>query len=71
MQVTPQMMIPWTADLAPANIRARSMSITLAGLILGLVMGRVLAGVVSNFSSWRNVYWMATGLQSGESVFDV
>ncbi|KAI9637881.1 uncharacterized protein MKK02DRAFT_42260 [Dioszegia hungarica] len=62
--VTPQICIPWTADLAPSNIRAKSMSITLSGLIVGLVMGRVLAGIISNFSSWRNVFWMAVALQS-------
>jgi predicted MFS family arabinose efflux permease len=44
------------------------MSITLSGLIVGLVMGRVLAGIISNFSSWRNVYWMAVALQSCEST---
>ncbi|WVR05316.1 hypothetical protein IAU60_002330 [Kwoniella sp. DSM 27419] len=64
LTVTPQICIPWTADLAPSNRRARSMSITLSGLIFGLVMGRVLAGVISNFASWRDVYWMAVGLQA-------
>jgi predicted MFS family arabinose efflux permease len=43
------------------------MSITLSGLIFGLVLGRVLAGVMSNFASWRDTYWMAVGLQGGES----
>ncbi|KAK4687476.1 hypothetical protein P7C73_g2642, partial [Tremellales sp. Uapishka_1] len=61
--VTPQICIPWTADLAPANIRAKAMSITLSGLIFGLVFGRVLAGIISNFASWRDAYWLAVGLQ--------
>jgi len=64
-KVTPQICIPWTADLAPADRRARAMSITLSGLIFGLVLGRVSAGIISNFSTWRNTYWMAVGLQAG------
>ncbi|WWC89895.1 uncharacterized protein L201_004824 [Kwoniella dendrophila CBS 6074] len=63
LTVTPQVCIPWTADLAPANKRATSMSITLSGLIFGLVLGRVLAGILSNFASWRDTYWLAVGLQ--------
>ncbi|WWC60976.1 uncharacterized protein I303_103553 [Kwoniella dejecticola CBS 10117] len=63
LTVTPQICIPWTADLAPANKRATAMSITLSGLIFGLVLGRVLAGIISNFASWRDTYWLAVGLQ--------
>jgi len=63
LTVTPQIVIPWTADLAPSNRRARAMSITISGLIFGLVLGRVLAGIVSNFASWRDTYWMAVALQ--------
>ncbi|EIW66281.1 hypothetical protein TREMEDRAFT_65551 [Tremella mesenterica DSM 1558] len=61
--VSAQVCIPWTADLAPANIRARSMSITLSGLISGLVIGRVLGGVFSTYASWRDTYWWAMALQ--------
>ncbi|WVQ98877.1 hypothetical protein IAU59_006008 [Kwoniella sp. CBS 9459] len=63
LTVTPQIVIPWTADLAPSNRRASAMSITLSGLITGLVFGRVLAGILSNFASWRDAYWLAVGLQ--------
>ncbi|WVQ78595.1 hypothetical protein IAT38_000681 [Cryptococcus sp. DSM 104549] len=63
LTVTPQIAIPWTADLAPSNRRATAMSVTLSGLIMGLVCGRVLAGIISNFASWRDTYWMAVGIQ--------
>ena len=65
LQVTPQICLPWTADLAPSDRRARAMSITLSGLVFGLVFGRVLAGVISNFASWRDTFWLAVGLQGG------
>lgn len=44
------------------------MAITLSGLILGLSLGRVLGGIISNFASWRDTYWLAVGLQ-GFAVF--
>lgn len=47
------------------------MSITLSGLILGLALGRVLGGVVSNFASWRYTYWLAVGLQGSEFAFEL
>lgn len=43
------------------------MSITMSGLIAGLCMGRVLAGVIAEKTSWRNTYWFAVGVQGGES----
>ncbi|GFZ45710.1 hypothetical protein JCM24511_03439 [Saitozyma sp. JCM 24511] len=63
LTVSPQICIPWTADLAPSNRRAQAMSITLSGLIFGLVLGRVLGGIMANFASWRDTYWLAVGLQ--------
>lgn len=65
--VTPQICIPWSADLAPSNIRARAMSITLSGLIVGVVQGRLLAGVFATYTTWRDTYWFAVAIQGGES----
>ena len=32
--------------------------------MLGILVARVLSGTISNFTTWRAVYWMAFGLQS-------
>ena len=61
--VTPQVLIPLAADLAPPHRRAASIAIVYSGLLLGILMARVLAGVIAQFTSWRNVYYMALGLQ--------
>ncbi|KAJ3554837.1 hypothetical protein NPX13_g10504 [Xylaria arbuscula] len=61
--VTPQLMLPLVGDLAPAHRRAASLSIVVSGLALGLLVARVLSGVVANFTSWRNIYWLALGAQ--------
>ncbi|KAI1336475.1 MFS general substrate transporter [Xylariaceae sp. FL0016] len=61
--VTPQLMLPLVGDLAPPNRRAASLSIVVSGLALGLLIARVLSGIVANFTSWRNIYWLALGAQ--------
>ncbi|KAF8895775.1 major facilitator superfamily domain-containing protein [Mucidula mucida] len=61
--VTPQVLIPLAADLAPPARRASAMSIVLAGLLLGILLARVLSGIIGEFSSWRAVYYLAIGVQ--------
>ncbi|KZP00314.1 MFS general substrate transporter [Calocera viscosa TUFC12733] len=60
--VTPQVMLPFAADLAPPHRRASAISIVLSGLLLGILIARVLGGIIGQFSTWRNVYWMSVGL---------
>lgn len=61
--VTPQLMLPLVGDLAPPNRRAAALSIVVSGLMLGVLVARVLSGTISNFVTWRAVYWMSLGLQ--------
>ena len=61
--VTPQILMPLAADLAAPERRASALSVVLSGLMLGVLMGRVLAGVIGNFNTWRIVYYTATGVQ--------
>ena len=61
--VTPQVLLPLAADLAPPHRRAAAISVVFSGLLFGILLARVLAGVIANFSSWRNVYFVAVGLQ--------
>jgi predicted MFS family arabinose efflux permease len=61
--VTPQLMLPLVGDLAPPNRRAAALSIVVSGLMLGVLVARVLSGTMTNFVTWRAVYWMALGLQ--------
>lgn len=57
-------MMPLAADLAPPSRRAQSMAIVLSGLMLGLLVARVLGGVIAEFTSFRDVYWMSVGAQA-------
>ena len=61
--VTPQILMPLAADLATPERRASALSVVLSGLMLGILIARVLAGVIGNFNTWRIVYYMAIGVQ--------
>lgn len=56
-------MLPLVGDLAPVHRRASALSVVVSGLALGLLVARVLSGVVANFTAWRNIYWLALGAQ--------
>ncbi|KAK8030055.1 hypothetical protein PG993_011346 [Apiospora rasikravindrae] len=61
--VTPQIMLPLVGDLAPPEKRAASLSVVVSGLAMGLLIARVLSGIVANYTAWRNIYWLAFGAQ--------
>ena len=61
--VTPQLMLPLVADLAPPHRRATALAIVVSGFATGILVARLLSGVITNFTSWRTVYWMSVGLQ--------
>ncbi|KAA1476123.1 MFS general substrate transporter [Dentipellis sp. KUC8613] len=62
--VAAPVLIPLAADLAPPARRASAMAIVLSGLLLGIVIARVFAGLIAQFASWRIVYYAAVGVQA-------
>jgi predicted MFS family arabinose efflux permease len=63
VSVTPQILMTLAVDLATPERRASALSVVLSGLTLGVLIARVLAGVIGNFNTWRIVYYMAIGVQ--------
>jgi predicted MFS family arabinose efflux permease len=61
--VTPQLMLPLVGDLAPPHRRASSLALVTSGLLLGMLIARLLGGVMANYTDWRNVYWFGLGAQ--------
>ncbi|KAL8779202.1 MAG: hypothetical protein Q9213_007048 [Squamulea squamosa] len=58
-----QAVLPLVGDLAPSHRRATALSVVSSGLLLGLLFARLLSGVVTEYTAWRNIYWLSFGLQ--------
>lgn len=58
-------MLPLVGDLAPPHRRAAALSIVVSGLLLGMLIARLLSGILTNYTSWRTIYWLSLGLQYG------
>jgi len=56
-------MMPLVGELAPPAKRGQALSIVVSSLILGILIARLLSGVLTNYTSWRNIYWFALGMQ--------
>jgi predicted MFS family arabinose efflux permease len=61
--VTPQLMLPLVGDLAPARRRATALSIVVSGLLLGMLIARLLSGILTQYTTWRSIYWFSLGMQ--------
>ncbi|OIW31632.1 MFS general substrate transporter [Coniochaeta ligniaria NRRL 30616] len=61
--VTPQLMLPLVGDLAPPARRASSLAIVVSGMAMGMMIARLLSGIVANYTDWRNIYWFGFGTQ--------
>ncbi|KAG0691516.1 major facilitator superfamily domain-containing protein, partial [Suillus ampliporus] len=62
--VTPQILIPLVADLAPPARHGSAISFILSGNLLGILLAWVLSGIVANFTSLCIVYCTSIGIQS-------
>lgn len=56
-------MLPLVGDLAPPTKRAAALSIVVSGLLLGMLIARLLSGILTNYTTWRSIYWLSLGLQ--------
>ncbi|RDW88914.1 hypothetical protein BP6252_00946 [Coleophoma cylindrospora] len=61
--VTPQLMLPLVGDLAPLHRRATALSIVVSGLLLGMLIARLLSGILTQYTSWRTIYFFSFGVQ--------
>lgn len=56
-------MLPLVGDLAPLHRRATALSIVVSGLLLGMLIARLLSGILTQYTSWRSIYWFSLGVQ--------
>ncbi|MGJ5898170.1 MFS transporter [Streptomyces niveiscabiei] len=63
--VVPQLLVPFVAERAPADRRARHVAAVVAGLFTGIVAARVLGGIVGQAFGWRWAFVGAALLTAG------
>ncbi|CAA7266063.1 unnamed protein product [Cyclocybe aegerita] len=63
LNVAAQILVPLVAEIAPPDQRAFAFSIVLTGLMFGILVARVIAGIIGQFIMWRIVYYTAFGAQ--------
>lgn len=57
--VAVQVLVPYAAHLAPAASRGRAVGNVMSGLMLGIMLARPIAGVISELASWHRVFFLS------------
>jgi len=56
-----QDIVPASAALAPERSRGKTVGTVMTGLLVGILLSRVVSGVVAEYVGWRAMYLMAAG----------
>lgn len=57
-----QQIVPFAADLAEPAARGRTVGTVMSGLLAGILLARVVSGVVGEALGWRPMFWLGAGL---------
>lgn len=60
--VVPQLFVPMAAELSVKERRSANIGIVMSGLLLGILLSRMLSGIVGELWGWRSMYAIASGL---------
>jgi predicted MFS family arabinose efflux permease len=62
LSVVAQILVPFAAALASEEERGRVVGTVMSGLLLGILLARTFAGLLSRIGGWPTVYWVAAAL---------
>lgn len=57
--VAVQMIVPMAAHMTPAATRGRVVGSIMSGLMVGIMLARPVSSILSEFLSWRGVFWVS------------
>lgn len=60
--VVAQVIVPLGAALASPHQRGQVVGSIMSGLLMGILLARTAAGLLSELGSWRTIYWCAAGV---------
>ena len=63
-----QILVPYAAHLAPNALRGRVVGNVMSGLMLGIMLARPAASLVTEALSWRAVFFISSALMAGLAV---
>ncbi len=59
--MTPQLLVPFAAGLAPPGERGKVVGTMMSGILLGILLARTVSGFVGAAFGWRAMFGMASG----------
>ncbi|HZT66682.1 MAG TPA: MFS transporter [Acidimicrobiales bacterium] len=68
MSVLAQVLVPFSASLAPEHERGRVVGMVMSGLLIGILLARTVAGYLAETGSWRVVYFAAGAAMLAQAV---
>lgn len=62
LAVVTQTLVAFAATLAAPAERGRTVGVVTSGIVIGILLARTFAGVLTDFAGWRSVYLVSAGL---------
>ncbi len=59
-----QVLIPFAATLSSPEHRGKIVGTLMSGMLLGILLGRAFAGLISTMTDWHYVYWIAASIMT-------
>lgn len=57
-----QVIVPLVGKLSPRSHRSRDLGILVGAALIGILLARAFSGIIAAHTSWRTVYFLASGL---------
>ncbi|MEA4902055.1 MFS transporter [Desulfitobacterium sp.] len=60
--VVPQLIVPFAAQLAKPEKQGHVVGLVMSGLFFGILLARLVSGIIGHFLGWRMMYLIAAGI---------